>query len=75
MTILKSSALAQGEIELLGNNLTDAVHDRSLERQRHCRRVAKEIEAYLAATWWAEHDVICKGSMKIYRDDPNACRA
>jgi hypothetical protein len=48
MTVLWSRALARADLRTLGNNLEDAIHDRTRHRRRHYRRLLKAVNQYLA---------------------------
>jgi hypothetical protein len=48
MSILWNSALTRADLRILGNNLGDAIHDRTVRRRRHYRRLLKSLHQYLA---------------------------
>jgi hypothetical protein len=48
MSIIQNSSLTRRDIRVLGNNLSDAICDRSDERRRHCLKMIKALDAYCA---------------------------
>ena len=49
MSIIRNCSLTRGDIRALGNNLSDAICDRSAKRRRHALKMLRALDAYLAA--------------------------
>ena len=63
MSILWNSALTRADLRILGNNLGDAIHDRTVRRRRHYRRLLKAANQYLATLRRREEWRLASSSM------------